>query len=71
MTDTIIIGIILLLCIPGIRGIIKVARGRETCDCPGDCSHCEIQCRSNEKYWGKVPPSRYSHYKRDDTQEDA
>ena len=27
-------------------------RQGELCDCPGDCDHCRIQCRSNVKYYG-------------------
>ncbi len=27
-------------------------RQGELCDCPGDCDHCSIQCRSNVKYYG-------------------
>ena len=22
------------------------------CECPGDCTHCKIQCTSNPKYYG-------------------
>ncbi len=51
--STIIVLIIIFIPIGfGLRGIIQALRGQEKCGCPGDCSHCWIQCQSNENYYG-------------------
>lgn len=50
---TMIISLVLLvfLCL-GLRKIVRALQGKDRCECSGDCSHCRIQCQSNEKYYG-------------------
>jgi len=53
MIATIIVIIIILIpALLGVRSLIRVFNGTERCECPGDCSHCQIKCRSNQNYYG-------------------
>ena len=44
-----LLAIVVVLCV---SSILWHHRQGELCDCPGDCGHCKIRCRSNEKYYG-------------------
>ena len=52
MINVILILLLLFVAALCLSSIIWHRKQGELCDCPGDCSHCKIQCRSNEKYYG-------------------
>ncbi len=50
----ILLAAVVILCV---SSILWHHRQGELCDCPGDCDHCSIRCRSNEKYYGAAARS--------------
>ena len=54
MINVVLILLLLILVVLAVSSLLWHHRQGELCDCPGDCGHCRIQCRSNEKYYGTV-----------------
>ena len=55
----IVIAVLVLIVINCIYSLWEEHQRGFLCECPGDCSHCKIQCTSNPKYYGtrqSVPP---------------
>lgn len=50
----VLIALVVVLCV---SSILWHHRQGELCDCPGDCAHCKIQCRSNVNYYGLAAQS--------------
>ena len=52
MINVILIILLVLTAVLCLSSILWHRRQGELCECPGDCEHCKIQCRSNVKYYG-------------------
>lgn len=61
MADILIIAVIAVIAVYCIHREVSDARKGIRCDCGNDCSHCRIQCRSNEKYYGMSGNGKGSH----------
>ena len=52
MINVVLVALLVLVVILCVSSGLWHRRQGELCDCPGDCEHCRIRCRSNEKYYG-------------------